>query len=174
MIPDVSAAVTSPQMLPPIPGTEAPSTENTPGASLHWISAPSGTRAGWVSLGHSWPLSLSPGCRVAGRACAGGSRARLGASSLSKLTFSPWRDGTESRRLWKLSLMWSLRLRSSALWCALLSACKKRTQRWGVRDLQPGPVGRALRSGDSGLWSAALLDAQKEREEEEQRRQRPR
>lgn len=36
-------------------------------------------------------------------------------SALHKLTFSPWREGTESRRLWKLSLMWSLRLRSSAL-----------------------------------------------------------
>lgn len=36
-------------------------------------------------------------------------------STLHKLTFSPWSEGTESRRLWKLSLMWSLRLRSNAL-----------------------------------------------------------
>lgn len=40
------------------------------------------------------------------------------------LTFSPCNAGTESRKPWKLSLMWSLRLRSSALWCARLSACK--------------------------------------------------
>lgn len=40
---------------------------------------------------------------------------RAGRTTLHKLTFSPWREGTESRRLWKLSLMWSLRLRSSAL-----------------------------------------------------------
>lgn len=33
----------------------------------------------------------------------------------SPLTFSPCNEGTESRKLWKLSLMWSLRLRSSAL-----------------------------------------------------------
>lgn len=39
-------------------------------------------------------------------------------------TFSPCNEGTESRKPWKLSLMWSLRLRSSALWCARLSACK--------------------------------------------------
>lgn len=42
------------------------------------------------------------------------------------LTFSPCNEGTESRKLWKLSLMWSLRLRSSALWCARLSACQRR------------------------------------------------
>lgn len=42
-------------------------------------------------------------------------------------TFSPCREGTESRRLWKLSLMWSLRLRSSALWCARLSACNEKS-----------------------------------------------
>lgn len=45
------------------------------------------------------------------------------------LTFSPCRAGTESRRLWKLSLMWSLRLRSSALWCARLSACNNKSHR---------------------------------------------
>ena len=42
----------------------------------------------------------------------------------SLLTFSPCKAGTESRKLWKLSLMWSRRLRSRALWCARLSACK--------------------------------------------------
>lgn len=45
------------------------------------------------------------------------------------LTFSPCRAGTESRRLWKLSFMWSLRLRSSALWCARLSACNNKSHR---------------------------------------------
>lgn len=44
------------------------------------------------------------------------------------LTFSPCKAGTESRKPWKLSLMWSLRLRSSALWCARLSACKDKGQ----------------------------------------------
>lgn len=44
-------------------------------------------------------------------------------------TFSPCRAGTESRRLWKLSLMWSLRLRSSALWCARLSACNEKSHK---------------------------------------------
>lgn len=44
------------------------------------------------------------------------------------LTFSPCKAGTESRKPWKLSLMWSLRLRSSALWCARLSACKVKGQ----------------------------------------------
>ena len=45
----------------------------------------------------------------------------------SLLTFSPCKAGTESRKLWKLSLMWSRRLRSRALWCARLSACKTGT-----------------------------------------------
>lgn len=44
-------------------------------------------------------------------------------SKIDMLTFSPWSDGTESRRLEKLSLMWSLRFLSSALWWARLSAC---------------------------------------------------
>lgn len=51
------------------------------------------------------------------------------AAALHNLTFSPCREGTESRRLWKLSLMWSRRLRSSALWWARLSACEG----WGAR-----------------------------------------
>lgn len=46
------------------------------------------------------------------------------AAALHNLTFSPCREGTESRRLWKLSLMWSRRLRSRALWWARLSACR--------------------------------------------------
>lgn len=59
-------------------------------------------------------------------------------------TFSPCREGTESRRLWKLSLMWSLRLRSSALWCARLSACNdKRVTRPSAR--QHSSVGRGQR-----------------------------
>lgn len=44
------------------------------------------------------------------------------------LTFSPCKAGTESLKPWKLSLMWSLRLRSSALWCARLSACEEKGQ----------------------------------------------
>lgn len=39
-------------------------------------------------------------------------------------TFSLCSAGTESLRLEKLSLMWSLRLRSNALWCARFSAYK--------------------------------------------------
>lgn len=39
-------------------------------------------------------------------------------------TFSPCNAGTESLRLEKLSLMWSLLLRSNALWCARFSAWK--------------------------------------------------
>lgn len=57
-------------------------------------------------------------------------------------TFSPCSDGTESRRLWKLSLMWSLRLRSSALWCARLSACnnnRTRLQRVHALAVSPTP-----------------------------------
>jgi hypothetical protein len=40
-------------------------------------------------------------------------------------TFSPCNAGTDSRRLVKLSLMWSLRFLSNALWCARFSACKE-------------------------------------------------
>lgn len=40
------------------------------------------------------------------------------------LAFSPWRDGIESRRWAKLSLIWSLLFLSKALWWALLSAYK--------------------------------------------------
>lgn len=41
------------------------------------------------------------------------------------LTFSPLSVGTASRKLVKLSLMWSLLRRSSALWCARFSALKQ-------------------------------------------------
>lgn len=41
------------------------------------------------------------------------------------LTFSPLRVGTASRKLVKLSFMWSLLRRSSALWCARFSALKQ-------------------------------------------------
>ena len=39
------------------------------------------------------------------------------------LTFSPCKDGTESRKEQKESLMWSRRFLSSALWWARFSAC---------------------------------------------------
>ena len=41
-----------------------------------------------------------------------------------KRTFSPWMPGMASRKLLKLSFMWSLLFRSKALWCALLSNCR--------------------------------------------------
>ena len=41
-----------------------------------------------------------------------------------KQTFSPWMPGMASRKLLKLSFMWSLLFRSNALWCALLSNCR--------------------------------------------------
>ena len=37
------------------------------------------------------------------------------------LAFSPLSDGMQSRKLWNESLIWSLRLRSNALWWARLS-----------------------------------------------------
>jgi hypothetical protein len=43
---------------------------------------------------------------------------------LWNVTFSPCNDGTESLRLWKLSLMWSRRFLSNALWWARFSAYK--------------------------------------------------
>lgn len=50
-------------------------------------------------------------------------------------TFSPWRDGTASRKLVKLSLMWSLRFRSRALWCARFSAWE--CEPCGIRPGRP-------------------------------------
>lgn len=47
---------------------------------------------------------------------------------VSRLTLlSPASDGTDSRSELKLSLMWSRRLRSSALWWARFSACEQNT-----------------------------------------------
>ena len=45
-----------------------------------------------------------------------------------KRTFSPWMPGMASRKLLKLSFMWSLLFRSKALWCALLSNCRWKIQ----------------------------------------------
>lgn len=44
-------------------------------------------------------------------------------NKLSLTTFSPCNAGTESLKDVKLSLIWSLRFLSKALWCALFSAC---------------------------------------------------
>lgn len=70
-------------------------------------------------------------------------------------TFSPCRAGTESRRLWKLSLMWSLRLRSSALWCARLSACNEKSQ-----GLQPGSSAAWVGGQRASSWPSPLTPTQ--------------
>lgn len=66
---------------------------------------------------------MPPDCVSLQKGCSSPFQAADGPTGfVNKLTFSPWSDGTESRKLWKLSLMWSLRFRSSALWWARLSA----------------------------------------------------
>lgn len=55
----------------------------------------------------------------------GGQVGILWFQNVHSLTFSPFSVGTASRKLVKLSLMWSLLRRSSALWCARFSALKQ-------------------------------------------------
>lgn len=75
---------------------------------------------------HWNPLEFSHCCSIGGWGGLKSNESLLHGTQLKhSLTFSPCNAGTESRKPWKLSLMWSLRLRSSALWCARLSACKR-------------------------------------------------